>query len=49
MEDQPVVKAVGGELAEVLDRLRSVVVEQLDGHRPGAGVEDRLGHANGGD
>ena len=30
VEDQPVVEAVAGELAEVLDRLRRVVVEELD-------------------
>ena len=30
VEDQPVVEAVGGELAEVLDRLRRVLVVQLD-------------------
>ena len=44
VEDQAVVEAVGGELAEVLDRLRGVVVVELDDDRPGAGVEGRLRH-----
>ena len=42
MEDQFVVEAVAGELAEVLDRLRRVLVVQLDDDRPGIGVEGRL-------
>ena len=44
VEDEPVVEALAGELAEVLDGLRRVLVEELDGDRPGVGVEGRLGH-----
>ena len=44
VEDEPVVEAVGGELAEVLDRLRRVVVVQLDDDRPGVGLKRRLRH-----
>jgi hypothetical protein len=43
VEDQPVVEAVGSELAEVLDRLRRVLVEELDRDLPGAGVKGRGG------
>ena len=45
MEDQPVVEAVAGELGEVLDRLRSLVGEELDLNRSFAGVKRRFGHA----
>ncbi len=44
VEDQGVVEAVGGELAEVLDRLRGVVVVQLDDDRASAGVEGGSRH-----
>jgi hypothetical protein len=42
VEDQVVVEAVGGELAEVLDRLRGVGVVQLEHDLPGIGVKRRL-------
>src|SRR5437870_13369189 len=44
VEDQPVVEAVAGELAEVADRLRRVVVEQLQADRPVVRVHCRLAH-----
>jgi hypothetical protein len=43
MEDEPVVEAVAGELAEVLDGLRRVVVEELDRDRACVGLESCLG------
>jgi hypothetical protein len=46
MEREAVVEAVGGQLAEVLDRLGRVLVEELDGDRPGVGVEDRARHGS---
>src|SRR5215211_4134183 len=45
MEDEPVVEAVPGELPEVRDGLRRVVVEKLDRHGPGARVQGGLRHA----
>ena len=42
---EAVVEAVAGELAEVLDRLRGVLVVQLDDDRPGVGMEGRLRHS----
>ena len=44
VEDQLVVEPVGRELAEVLDRLRRVVVVQLEHDRSGAGVKGCLRH-----
>ena len=44
VEGQPVVEAVARELAEVLDGLRRVLVEEADGDRAGVGVQGRLGH-----
>ena len=42
VEGEPVVEPVAGELAEVLDRLRRVVVEELDRDRAGIGVKRGL-------
>ena len=44
MEAEPVVEAVAGELREVLDRLRRVVVERARRDRAVVGVQRRLGH-----
>ena len=38
VEDEPVVEALGGELAEVLDGLGGVLVEQLEDDRPVGGL-----------
>jgi hypothetical protein len=45
VEDQPVVEAIARELAEVLDRLGGVVIEEADGDRAGIRVEGGLRHA----
>ncbi len=45
VEDDPVVEAVGGQLAEVRDRLRRVVVEQLERDRAVGGVHVGCAHA----
>src|SRR5204862_7586565 len=47
VEDQAVVEAIGRQLAEVGDGLRSVLVEELHRDGPGACVEGGLGHASG--
>src|SRR5947209_12259444 len=47
MEDDAVVEAVSGELQEVFDGVRGVVVEQLDRDRAVAGVQRRCRHVNG--
>jgi hypothetical protein len=44
VEDELVVEPVGGELAEVLDGFRRVLVVKLEHDRPGAGVKGRLRH-----
>jgi hypothetical protein len=44
MEDQFVVEAVRGKLAEVLDGLRRVLVMQLENDRPGVGVKGGFRH-----
>ena len=44
VEDEAVVEAVAGELEEVRDGLRRVLVEQLELDRAGVGVEGGLGH-----
>src|SRR5689334_15713393 len=44
VEAEPVVEAVGRELAEVLDRLRGVVVEELDLDRAVVRVQRRRAH-----
>src|SRR3712207_9064223 len=44
VEGQAVVEAVAGELAEVLDRLGGVLVEQLDLDGAVAGVQGGSGH-----
>src|SRR5262249_8936154 len=44
VEDHAVVEAVARELAEVLDGLRGVLVEQLERDRPVVGVHRRLTH-----
>src|SRR5213078_1001265 len=45
VKDEPVVEAVAGELAEVGDGRRGVVVEELDGNRARARVQGGGGHA----
>src|SRR6185437_2335632 len=44
VEDEAVVEAVAGELAEVLDRLRRILVEEANRYRAGVGLQGRLGH-----
>ena len=44
VEGEPVVEALGGELAEVLDRLGRVLVEQLEDDRALGGVHRGGGH-----
>src|SRR4051794_4890779 len=44
VEDQPVVEALVGEVLEVAHGLRSVLVEELEGHGPLAGVHGHCGH-----
>jgi hypothetical protein len=44
VEDQFVVELLSREFAEVLDRLRRVLIVQLEHDRPGAGVKGCLRH-----
>src|SRR5512133_3141810 len=46
VEDQPVVEALAGELLEVADCLRGVLVEQLEGDLAFAGLHHGLGHGD---
>src|SRR5207237_6281 len=45
VEDHAVIEPVAGELEEVADCLRRVVVEELDLDRPMVGLHRRVGHA----
>src|SRR3954451_1261807 len=47
MEDEPVVEALTGELLEVADGLRGVLVEQLEGDLAFAALHHGLGHGTG--
>ena len=44
VEDQPVVEPFAREFAEVLDGFRRVVIEELDGDRPGIGLQRGFRH-----
>ena len=45
VEDHPVIEALAGEVGEVRDRLRRVLVEEGQLDVAVVGVQDRLGHA----